>query len=233
MLLACWSIQRSVVREDLQREEAWVITPAPLQDVYRYAFRLDLPGHSLDWFGFSIVFVNDTSALSREFLQKYCLDLCFRIPPTDSGSFSFSELPEYFLKDVAADLDTAALQDFSKTCSDSSVDASLTSNTIPVHVPGSATAADCWRHLGASGLGSATSIQQCPEQGWRCSLRSGSDWGAAVRAFVIFTDIGDLHVDVFLSPLTFINTCAAGLTSSRAAIGHDSKWNGSNARLRH
>ena len=77
--------------------------------LYRYAFRLDNDRSLTDRFGFSIVFVNDTSQLSREFLQKYCLDLCFRTADRIRFIF-FSELPADLLEDVGSDLDTGRAQ---------------------------------------------------------------------------------------------------------------------------
>src|SRR5512136_3462543 len=64
------------------------------EDVYRYALRLDRSHRSLtDRFGLSIVFVNDTSPVCREFLQTYCVDLCFRTADRIRFVF-FSELPD-------------------------------------------------------------------------------------------------------------------------------------------
>ena len=54
---------------------------APSADeVYRYVFHLDRPnnGSLTDGFCWSILFLNDNSAESREFLRRYTADLCFR-----------------------------------------------------------------------------------------------------------------------------------------------------------
>jgi hypothetical protein len=49
------------------------------EEVYRYIFRIDEQERSLsDRFSRSILFINDSSARSREFLASHCLDLCLR-----------------------------------------------------------------------------------------------------------------------------------------------------------
>src|SRR6266576_3371019 len=66
---------------------------APSADeVYRYVFRLDDTARSLtDRFNWSIVFVNDTSSLCKEFLHAYCADICYRTADRIRFIF-FSEL---------------------------------------------------------------------------------------------------------------------------------------------
>jgi len=72
------------------------------EEVYRYALRLDEYPRSLtDRFGLSILFVNDTSLICREFLQKYCVDLCLRTADRIRFVF-FSELSERDIKHIAS-----------------------------------------------------------------------------------------------------------------------------------
>lgn len=64
------------------------------EEVFRYAFRLDERNRSLtDRFGWSILLVNDGSDTCREFLQEYCVDLCFRTADRIRFVF-FSGLPK-------------------------------------------------------------------------------------------------------------------------------------------
>ncbi|GAA2634572.1 toll/interleukin-1 receptor domain-containing protein [Paractinoplanes durhamensis] len=72
-------------------------------DVYRYAFRLDRPDRGLvDRFGWSILVVNDNSAVCREFLARYCADLCVRTADRVRFVF-FSDLPEGRFERMAFD----------------------------------------------------------------------------------------------------------------------------------
>lgn len=49
------------------------------ENVYRHVLRLDGQSRSLtDRFGWSILMVGDYQEVCREFLLKYCLDLCSR-----------------------------------------------------------------------------------------------------------------------------------------------------------
>lgn len=74
------------------------------EDVYRYALRLDSTQRSItDRFSFSIVFVNDTSPWCLEFLQTYCIELCFRTADRIRFIF-FSELPKDIFEELINDL---------------------------------------------------------------------------------------------------------------------------------
>jgi hypothetical protein len=73
------------------------------EEVYRHAFRLDRAWSLTDRFGFSIVLVNDNSLVCREFLKRYCLDLCLRTADRIRFVF-FSELPERDFQAVANDM---------------------------------------------------------------------------------------------------------------------------------
>ena len=76
---------------------------APSADqVYRHALRLDGPISLTDKFGFSIVLVNDQSPTCREFLNRYCIDLCMRTSDrirfvffSDVDSEKFSDMALY------------------------------------------------------------------------------------------------------------------------------------------
>jgi hypothetical protein len=64
------------------------------EDVYRYMLRLDQRNRTLtDRFGWSIVLVGDYSPACRDFLLKYCLDLCARTADRIRFVF-FSDLPD-------------------------------------------------------------------------------------------------------------------------------------------
>jgi len=74
------------------------------EDVYRYAMRLDEPDRSLtDRFGFSIIFVNDSSPVCTEFLRSYFVDLCHRTADRIRFIF-FAELDEQEVAAAAEDL---------------------------------------------------------------------------------------------------------------------------------
>jgi|CXWL01.1.fsa_nt_gi nucleotide-binding universal stress UspA family protein len=73
------------------------------EEVYRYALRLDRRGSLVDRFGFSIILVNDNSPACREFLTKYCLDLCWRTADRIRFIF-FSEIPESELRRFAEEM---------------------------------------------------------------------------------------------------------------------------------
>ena len=80
---------------------------APSADqIYRHALRLDGPISLTDKFGFSIVLVNDQSSTCREFLNRYCIDLCIRT--SDRIRFVFF-----------SDLDTAEFHDMAEARSGS------------------------------------------------------------------------------------------------------------------
>jgi hypothetical protein len=75
------------------------------EEVYRHALRLDGRRSLSDRFGFSIVLVNDSSAVCHNFLRFYCIDLCQRTADRIRFVF-FSELPESEFQNVAEDLTT-------------------------------------------------------------------------------------------------------------------------------
>lgn len=56
-------------------------------EMYKHALRPDGPRSLTDRFGFSILFVNDQSTTSREFLREYGVDLCLRT--SDRVRFAF------------------------------------------------------------------------------------------------------------------------------------------------
>ncbi|GIM88295.1 toll/interleukin-1 receptor domain-containing protein [Paractinoplanes toevensis] len=64
-------------------------------EVYQYMFRLDRADRGLvDRFGWSILVVNDSSPVCREFLTRYCVDLCIRTADRVRFVF-FSDLPSH------------------------------------------------------------------------------------------------------------------------------------------
>ncbi|ANZ40354.1 hypothetical protein BBK82_34345 [Lentzea guizhouensis] len=70
-------------------------------DVYRYVLRLDDSTRTLtDRFGWSILLVGDYSGTCREFLDRYCLDLCARTADRIRFVF-FSGLPEHEFRSAA------------------------------------------------------------------------------------------------------------------------------------
>jgi|GEM_PF-6861157 len=71
------------------------------EEVYRYVLRFDQPNRKLtDRFNLSIIFVNDTSPLCRDFLKQYCVDLCFRTADRIRFVF-FSELSQPEIQNIA------------------------------------------------------------------------------------------------------------------------------------
>lgn len=75
------------------------------EEVYRYALHLDGRSSLTDRFGFSIVLVNDSSAVCRDFLRTYCIDLCQRTADRIRFVF-FSDFPEHELSQVIAEINT-------------------------------------------------------------------------------------------------------------------------------
>jgi TIR domain len=75
------------------------------EEFYRYALRLDARPRLGDRFGFSIVLVNDSSAVCRDFLRSYCVDLCQRTADRIRFVF-FSELSEDEVNDIVHDFNT-------------------------------------------------------------------------------------------------------------------------------
>lgn len=75
------------------------------EEFYRYALRLDEQSSLSDRFGFSIVLVNDSSAVCCDFLRSYCIDLCQRTADRIRFVF-FSDLPERYFEDLAHDFNT-------------------------------------------------------------------------------------------------------------------------------
>lgn len=179
---------------------------APSADeVYRYALRLDGARSLVDRFGFSIVFLNDGSPLCREFLARYCVDLCYRTADRIRFVF-FSEIskghfermvdsmrrshrPESMLRRIVASVAGHAL-DFED---------------------------EEWRGLRPDLLRPLRSAREIERHlDWRvdmCTAMPGT--GEAMRfaqrlgigrelpCMVVFTEIGELHVDVFpVSDLT-------------------------------
>jgi hypothetical protein len=65
------------------------------EDVYRYIFRLDRPSQKglSDGFSWSILFLNDSSPVCREFLAQYGTELCHRTADRVRFVF-FSDLPK-------------------------------------------------------------------------------------------------------------------------------------------
>lgn len=73
------------------------------EDVYRYIFRLDRHSEAglSDGFGWSILFVNDSSPACREFLLRYGAELCHRTADRIRFVF-FSGLDTTDTQDLAA-----------------------------------------------------------------------------------------------------------------------------------
>jgi hypothetical protein len=71
------------------------------KEVYRYLLRLDQRERTLtDRFGWSILLVSDYSPLCRDFLSKYCLDLCARTADRVRFVF-FSGMPTSDFREIA------------------------------------------------------------------------------------------------------------------------------------
>jgi hypothetical protein len=77
---------------------------APSADeVYSYVFRINDNERSLsDRFSWSILLINDSSMICREFLSKYCIDLCNRTADRIRFVF-FSNLPDKKIHEIASD----------------------------------------------------------------------------------------------------------------------------------
>nr|WP_221373778.1 toll/interleukin-1 receptor domain-containing protein [Actinoplanes polyasparticus] len=173
---------------------------APSADkIYRYALRLDSTGGLVDRFGWSIVVLNDSSAASRQFLSRYCVDLCVRT--ADRVRF-------VFFSDLSVGAFTAAMWE--------GHDGPLRGSKLGVIGPVLDSIArldferDPWRQLRPAALRPFVDLGEIDEQiGWECSEKAAMPGsgealrfaqrlgiGAQVPCILVFTDIGALTVHV-------------------------------------
>jgi hypothetical protein len=176
------------------------------EEVYRYALRLDDSKRSLtDRFGLSIVLVNDTSPVCREFLDKYCLDLCLRTADRIRFIF-FSEIPDDEFQRFTNDLNKGRGR----------VSGGMLVNIISLISQAGLTKKrfdteeDPWRQLRPEALlplKNADDIQK--HLGWECDVKTAMPGagmamqfaqrlgiGRYVPCMLFFTDIGKKRVDL-------------------------------------
>ena len=172
------------------------------EEVYRYALRLDTHSRSLtDRFGFSIVFVNDTSAMCQAFLENYCVDLCFRTADRIRFVF-FSELPETDFEVVADGINRGKSKGGMLRNILTLLGRRPSWNLDFEHEP--------WRSLRPRSLIPLRNLEEINRHlDWECDTRTampGANMamqfaqrlgiGRHIPCILIFTDIGELHVDI-------------------------------------
>jgi hypothetical protein len=177
------------------------------EKVYRYALRLDNSDRSLtDRFGLSIIFVNDTSPVCQEFLIKYCVDLCFRTADRIRFIF-FSELPEREFERVANDMNRS-FRDPSKGMLKTLLRLiGIGRNYYEYRFDYEY---ETWRDLRPASLQPLRNLEEInegldrecdsktamPGAGMAMQFAQRLGIGRHVPCFVIFTDIGKLHLDL-------------------------------------
>ncbi len=183
---------------------------APSADeVYRYVFRLDDTARSLtDRFNWSIVFVNDSSSLCKDFLHAYCADLCYRTADRIRFIF-FSELRK-------EELDHIVHEEMNRRSSLSSPKTVLRriierlANPFSDYRRYDYEGRRPWRSLRPSALHPLKSIEdierlisyECdthtamPGSGLSMEFAHRLGIGRHVPCILVFTDIGHLTVDV-------------------------------------
>jgi hypothetical protein len=171
--------------------------PSP-EEVYRYALRLDGTRSLTDRFGFSIVFVNDTSPVCREFLREHCVDLCLRTADRIRFVF-FSELPDEEFEHIADDMRMGRVRGMLRSVLD------LLGFDRPADFE-----RDPWRFLRPRAFRPLRTVDEISERlSWECDLRTAMPGagmamefaqrlgiGRHVPCILVFTEIGDLHVDL-------------------------------------
>lgn len=173
------------------------------EDVYRYAMRLDEPDRSLtDRFGFSIIFVNDSSPVCTEFLRSYFVDLCHRTADRIRFIF-FAELDEQEVAAAAEDLNRRG------TRSGGLLNRLLRLSPSRSRFDSMFATYSSWEDLRPSSLHPAHPENTFERLGWKrdshssvpglgVSLRFAQRMGIGryVPCFVLFTDVGAHEIDV-------------------------------------
>lgn len=171
--------------------------PSP-EEVYRYALRLDGARSLTDRFGFSIVFVNDTSPVCREFLLEHCVDLCLRTADRIRFVF-FSDLPHDEFEHIADDMRIGRARGMLRSVLDLfGIERRADFEEDP------------WRFLRPRAFRPLRTVEEISERlSWECDLRTAMPGagmamefaqrlgiGRYVPCILVFTEIGDLHVDL-------------------------------------
>jgi len=181
-------------------------TAPSAEEVYRYAFRVDNKERSLtDRFGFSIVFVNDTSNLCRSFLQNYCIDLCFRTSNRIRFIF-FSELPNTVFQKILHNIQGRKLKGgmLGNILSLIGKEYTLDSKS-PLNFEH-----EIWRNLQPKSLKPLYNLDEIEQHlNWECDMWTampGANMamqfaqklgiGRFIPCILIFNDIGKLQVDM-------------------------------------
>lgn len=181
--------------------------PSP-EEVYRYALRLDGARSLTDRFGFSILFINDTSPVCRDFLREYCVDLCLRTADRIRFVF-FSELRREEFEGIAHEMQSGRTRSMLRSV--------LELLGIERRVDFER---DPWRFLRPRAFRPLRTVDEISERlSWECDLRTAMPGagmamefaqrlgiGRFVPCILVFTEIGNLQVDVL--PI-------AGLTPER------------------
>jgi hypothetical protein len=176
-------------------------------DVYKYALRLDKHERSLtDRFGLSILFLNDTSPLCLEFLQRYCIDLCVRTADRVRFVF-FSHLPQHYFNELAERMNQGYM--FRQP--------GMLKNVLSMmcfHLRHLFNRFDFerdpWRSIRPEPFRPLRDFKDIKQQlDWQSDMKSAMPGieeslkfaqklgiGQYVPCFLIFSDIGDLHLDV-------------------------------------
>ena len=171
--------------------------PSP-EEVYRYALRLDGERSLTDRFGISIVFVNDTSPVCREFLLKHCVDLCLRTADRIRFVF-FSDLPHEAFEHIVEDMRNGRERGMLRSVLD-----------LLQFGRRADFERDPWRLLRPRAFRPLRTVQEISERlSWECDLRTAMPGagmamqfaqrlgiGRYVPCILVFTEVGELHVDL-------------------------------------
>lgn len=194
-------------------------------DVYRYVLRLDHRNRSLtDRFGLSILFINDTTPICNEFLQRYCIDLCLRTADRIRFIF-FSDLPKESFQEIVERMNRSYMSNRQGMLQ--SILGMMGSHLRNILNPFDYEH-DPWRTLRPEPfrpLGRYRDIKEhldwrsdmmtaMPGIGESLKLAQKLGIGQYVPCFLVFSEVGDLHLDVL--PI-------AGM-SSEEAYSHVRKW---------
>src|SRR5262249_44241358 len=177
------------------------------EEVYRYVFRIDDADRGLtDRFSWSILVVNDSSPACREFLARYCVDLCIRTADRVRFVF-FSDVPDRELQRMAQRLGYESYRSRRLGLLGSVLE-TLASSFRPSYRLDFED--EYWRHLRPSALEPFTDVADIDARiSWECREKTaipGSQQaiqfaqrlgiGRHVPCILVFTDIGTLQVHV-------------------------------------
>ena len=147
--------------------------------------------------------MNDTSPLCREFLESYCIDLCFRTADRIRFVF-FSELPEQEFEGITEQMNRGTARSGMLHSVLSSI------GRWRRHEPNLNYEYEPWRRLRPEGLKPLSKLDDIQKQlSWECDLNTAMPGagmamqfaqrlgiGRYVPCVVVFTDVGQLRVDV-------------------------------------